>query len=902
MDAVKNLTVELNARLRRTGVAYVVLAICLAASALVCFRIHRNVLARDQVRFEQAIQSAHEALVNRIESYISALRGVRGLFEANPNVTAREWGDYVRSLDIKHNYAGLMDLGYAERVRPSEVETHAAAMRSRGLGSYQIQPPGDRDEYYPLIHLSAPTNSLNWSPGWDAYSETNRRTAIEKAIASDNPVSTGKVRLFSPTGSTDEPGFILYLPIAKHTASSESGGEPKSESAGVAFASFRAREFGKQIFASESSQIIDIEVYDSETPTRENCLYDTDGVMVAGNPRISRHFSKTVQIPGLGRIWSLNVSTLPGFELDSQKHLTAMSLVAGVTVSVLLFSIALMQARARLKAEGLSENLRQSEESLRNANRSLLDKIEARQHAEMALAAEKERLSVTLRSIGEGVITTDATGEIRLMNAAAENLTGWTQSHATGRALTDVFNLIEERSRDTCANLLERVLGTDPLVSRGMQAILHSRDGTERVVVTSGAPMRDPCGYVVGVVLVFRDMTESRKLETELHRSSKLESLGILAGGIAHDFNNILTGILGNISLSRMQLEPGNTVHERLDKAEASCLRAKELTNQLLTFARGGAPVKKTKSITQLVKDAGDLAVVGSNVRCEFALALELWPADVDGSQISQVLNNILINAVQAMPDGGIVQITAANVPDGIRVGASVRTGNHIRISIQDHGPGIPPENIARIFDPFFTTKHRSRGLGLATAYSIIRKHEGHIEVESKPGKGATFHIYLPASTRSAGAATDHKSKISTGTGRVLVMDDEPDIQNLTETVLKRLGYEVEVAGDGIEALDKYRAASKSGRPFAAVIMDLTIPGGMGGKEAIRHFLEFDPRVRAIVSSGYSNDPVMADYQSFGFSGVVAKPYRIADLARTLKDIVSGTAPEPSLAAPAPLG
>jgi CheY-like chemotaxis protein len=242
------------------------------------------------------------------------------------------------------------------------------------------------------------------------------------------------------------------------------------------------------------------------------------------------------------------------------------------------------------------------------------------------------------------------------------------------------------------------------------------------------------------------------------------------------------------------------------------------------------------------------------------------------------------------------------NVPGGIRIGPAVRAGNHIRISIQDHGPGIPSENIARVFDPFFTTKHRSRGLGLATAYSIIRKHEGHIEVESKPGKGATFHIYLPASTRSAGAATDHKSKVSLGTGRVLVMDDEPDIQNLSKAVLKRLGYEAEVASDGVEALDKYREALKSGRPFVAVIMDLTIPGGMGGKEAMRHFLEFDPNVRAIVSSGYSNDPVMADYQSYGFSGVVAKPYQISDLAKTLKEVSTRCDPSPSVSSPAPLG
>ncbi len=890
MRPVNAIFAALKDRFHRMGVAYLVLAICLGATALVCFRVQHNVLARDQVRFEQAAQSTQEALVNGMESYISALRGLRGLFEANPRVDLRQWEEYVRSLDIKRNYRGIMDLGYAQRVSRAQSDTHIAEMRERVAGDYKIQPPGDREEYYPLIHLSAPVNLPDWTPGWDAYSEPNRRTAIEKAILSDNPVATGKIQLFAPAGTTEEPGFILYMPIFRRDSRSASAGDPKGEVEGVAFASFRAREFGERIFETQSNSAIDIEVYDSETPSRTNLLYDRDGVMGAGTLKASRSFSKTIRIPGLGRIWSLHISTLPAFELDSKKHLTVISLVSGITVSLLLFIIAVTQARARLKAEMLTESLQRSEESLKNANRSLMDKIAARQQAEMALAAEKERLAVTLRSIGEGVVTTDAAGVVVLLNTAAESLTGWTQDEAAGRPLVEVFQLHEERTRAACENLLERVFGTDPLFNRGTPALLVSRDGTERIVVASGAPMRDQLGHVVGAVLVFRDMTESRKLETELHRSSKLESLGLLAGGIAHDFNNILTGILGNISLARMQLAPDSPAHDRLEKAESSCLRARDLTNQLLTFARGGAPLKKTKSIAQLVKDAGDFAVIGSNVRCEFAIAPDLWAADVDQTQIAQVLNNMLINAVQAMPEGGIIQVRAENVPAGTKVGLSAPAANHVRISIQDHGPGVPPENLSRIFDPFFTTKPRSRGLGLTTAYSIIRKHDGYIEVESKPGKGATFHIYLPASSRSA-TATDHQIRASMGEGRVLVMDDEPDILTLSQVVLKRLGYEVEVASDGTEALRRYRAAAEAGKPFDAVIMDLTVPGGMGGKEAIRHFREFDPQVRAIVSSGYSNDPVMADFQKHGFRGVVAKPYQIADLAKTLKEVAGSNRP-----------
>ena len=881
--------VRFKERFRGQGVAYLVLAICLGASALVCFRVHHNVQARDQVRFEEAARSTKEALENGIESYISALRGVRGLFEASPRVDLPEWEDYVRSIDLRHNYRGVMDLGYARRVRHSELDAHLAEMHGRVSKEYEIQPPGDREEYYPLIYLSTPTNSPPWIPGWDAYSEPNREAAIEKAISSDNPVATGKVQLFSQSGPCDEAGFILYLPICRRGTRSEGTGDANGELTGVAFASFRAREFGDRIFGTNPA--IDIEVYDSENMSARNLLYNSDGMMSAGNPRVSKRFSKTILLPGLGRIWSLHITTLPPFELDSKRHLTVIALVAGITVSLLLFVITLTQARARLKAEGLSENLQRSEESLRNANRSLMDKIAARQQAEMALAAEKERLAVTLRSLGEGVVTTDSSGVVALLNAAAESLTGWTQSQAEGKNLEDVFHVLEERNRVPCKSLLERVLGTDPQGSRGIPAVLVARDGSERMVVISGAPMRDLCGHVVGVVFVFRDVTASRKMETEMHRSSKLESLGLLAGGIAHDFNNILTGILGNISLARMQLVVGGPSYERLEKAEASCLRARDLTNQLLTFARGGAPVKKTKSITQLLKDAGDLAVIGSNVRCEFEVSPDLWAADVDQAQVSQAFNNIFINAVQAMPEGGIVQVRAVNVPAGTQVGLSISISNQVKISIQDHGQGISPENLSRVFDPFFTTKHKSRGLGLATAYSIMRRHEGHIEVESKPGDGATFHLYLPASNRTAASATDYQLRACVGEGRVLVMDDEPDILTLSQAVLKRLGYDVEVASDGTEALKRYREAAESGKPFVAVIMDLTIPGGMGGQEAIRHFREFDPQVRAIVSSGYSNDPVMADFLKYGFRGMVAKPYRIADLAKTLKEVAGSDTP-----------
>jgi PAS domain S-box-containing protein len=485
------------------------------------------------------------------------------------------------------------------------------------------------------------------------------------------------------------------------------------------------------------------------------------------------------------------------------------------------------------------------------------------------------------------VITTDAEGKITLLNKAAEGLTGWTQAEAAGRPLDAVFQLLDENTRNRFDNPSDRVLKTDAVFSRGTPAVLVSRQGRERVVMTSGAPIHDPAGGIVGVSLVCRDITENRKLEVELHKASRLESLGLLAGGIAHDFNNILTGIFGNVSLAKMIATEG-VVQERLDKAEEACLRAKEMTSQLLTFAKGGAPIKRLRAVPQLLKASCDLAVLGSNVRCEFFFSPGLWPVEVDPGQITQVFNNLVLNAVQAMPEGGTITVRAENVPPGAKPGLPSPGSHYVKVSIQDQGPGIPPEHQSRIFDPFFTTKHKGRGLGLATAYSVVRKHEGLIEVESKLEQGTTFHVYLPTSAQALPTDSQQQGKWLTGQGRVLVMDDEPDILSFSHVVLKRLGYEAELARDGVEAIRRYREAAEAGKPFSAVIMDLTIPGGMGGKEAIKRLLEFDPQARAIVSSGYSNDPVMAEFQKHGFRGVVAKPYQIHELARVLREVTAG--------------
>ena len=881
----RNLT-ALRELFRRMGTAYLVLILSLIPTVLAYHRLKENAAARDQARFEQAVRSTEEALVQGMENFVSALRGVRGLFDANPKVGPEQWQKFALSIDLKWNH-GMLDIGFAERVLPEDKGRYSAAMRASGDPSYTLVPAGERDEYFPIRYLSAATNSPQWTPGWDAFSEPKRRSAMEKARLVDRPTATGKVTLFTADGPLAETGFVVYLPVYRNGVKPDKPGERRAATTGFVFASFVAQDFGQNILAERTNAPIALEVFDSDTASAESLLFDSEGLESAGHPSGSRTLSVTSRREGLGRTWILRFSALPAFELDSKKQLPKVAMSVGLTVSLLLFGIVWTQARAHAAAEALTGELRQSEELLKGTNEELRTKIHERQEVELVLASEKERLSVTLRSIGDGVITTDTAGRITLLNKAAERLTGWSQAEAAGQPLDGVFQLLDENTRKRFDNPSELVVKTDTVFSRGKPAVLVSRQGRERVVLTSGAPIHDPAGGVVGVALVCRDITENRKLEVELHKSSKLESLGLLAGGIAHDFNNILTGIFGNLSLAKM-LATEEAVQERLDKAEESCLRAKEMTSQLLTFAKGGAPIKRLRAVPQLLKASCDLAVLGSNVRCEFVFSPGLWPVEVDPGQITQVFNNVALNAVQAMPAGGTITVRAENVPPGAKPGLPLSGSHYVKVSFQDQGPGIPPEHLARIFDPFFTTKHKGRGLGLATAYSVVRKHDGLIEVESQLEQGSSFHVYLPTSARALPTDSQPEGKWLTGQGRVLVMDDEPDILSLSHVVLKRLGYEAELARDGAEALRRYREAAEAGKPFSAVIMDLTIPGGMGGKEAIRRLLELDPQARAIVSSGYSNDPVMAEFRKHGFRGVVAKPYQIHELARVLREVTAG--------------
>ncbi|MEI6043604.1 MAG: PAS domain S-box protein [Chloroflexota bacterium] len=512
--------------------------------------------------------------------------------------------------------------------------------------------------------------------------------------------------------------------------------------------------------------------------------------------------------------------------------------------------------------------------------------ITERIRAEEALRASEERLDIILHSIGDGVVVTDAAGHIVLFNQTAADLTGYAFSEVAGLPSHQVLQLLDSQANLQPVDPVALVLNGDSVSDLSGNLLLLTRQGLKRNITCTGMPFYDKAATRLGAVVTFLDVTEKMKLIEESLKARNLESLGVLAGGIAHNFNNILTAIMGNIALARLDLDEPALASTLLEEAEKSTVRAKELAQQLLTFARGDSPHKEIARIENLLKDTVRYSLQGSKVRSTFDLPSNLWPIMVDQTQLSQVIQNLVSNAVEAMPEGGNLQVKALNVTLDANDVALLEPGNYLLITLQDQGNGIKLEDLPKVFDPYFTTRFMGKGLGLPICYSIMRKHKGQLVIESEWGKGTAVHLYLPAMIKPV--TTNHSSKESLSSlrrGHILLMDDELMLRELMQKLLRRLGYEVEVAPTGEVALDYYRQAQEQNRPFSVVILDLVVPDGMGGQELIQKLLELDPHIKALVTSGYSDDPVMANYRDYGFCGAISKPFTLTALERMLLEI-----------------
>ena len=507
-----------------------------------------------------------------------------------------------------------------------------------------------------------------------------------------------------------------------------------------------------------------------------------------------------------------------------------------------------------------------------DALRSALEKAEE----------EHSKLDAILAAIGDGISIQDRNFKILYQNKVHKEMVG---DHA-GEFCYEAY---EQRS-EPCPECPVEASFLDSRVHKAERSVARDK-GTLFAEITA-SPIINQKGEVYAGIEVVRDVTNRKRMTEEIIKAQKLESIGLLAGGIAHDFNNLLAAVLGNISLAKTYAASDSKVMAKLEAAEKASLRGRELTRQLLTFSKGGSPVKKVVNINRLVRESSIFSLPASRVKCVFALSEELWPVEGDPSQLSQVVNNLVINADQAMPEGGLIHVSSENVllsPGNLIL---LAPGKYIRISFTDQGQGIAAGDLPRIFDPFYSTKSGGTGLGLATAFSIIKNHGGHITVESPPGSGAKFQVYLPAAEEGVEEGSSQDEELYTGEGRILFMDDDVTLRILAQDMLQHLGYIIVLAGNGMEAVNIYKAGMEENNPFDAVILDLEVPGGMGGSEAGQKILSINPAAKILVSSGYSNESVMANLGKYGFCGIIPKPYKIQELSRKLYEYLGNPLPK----------
>ena len=518
-----------------------------------------------------------------------------------------------------------------------------------------------------------------------------------------------------------------------------------------------------------------------------------------------------------------------------------------------------------------------------------------RKRAEEALRKGEEKYRNLVENINDVIVTLDVMGTVTYISPVVEKLVGYPPSEVIGKELTEFIHVDD---RVAFAEKFIELTKSDSIQRREYRLI--DKSGNMHWIRTSGRPIVQG-GKTLGVQGVFTDITHFKRLEERLRHAQKMEAIGTLTGGIAHDYNNLLAVIMGNLSMAQEEIDPHSVMGELLHEIEQASLKARDLTHQFLTLSQGGHPRKERGSIGSLLKEIQGQAQA-HEASTAFSIQDDLRPVEFDSRQMHYAISNVLTNAVEAMPQGGTITIQAENkiIENKDKDSASpLKEGKYVKISIKDEGSGIPEKHLNRIFDPYFSTKEqgvqKGMGLGLATAYAIVEKHGGHIMVNSTTGVGTTVSIYLPATAAESDVQRAERPELGpqstinnqkSSIQRVLVMDDEESLRTLAQRMLELLGYKVETVKDGVEAIETYKKHMDSGEPFDGVILDLTIKGGMGGAQAIKELIKIDPDVKAIVCSGYFNDPVLTNYEEHGFRGAMAKPYQKADLEQVLKKVL----------------
>ncbi|MEK6776396.1 MAG: CHASE domain-containing protein [bacterium] len=804
---------------------------------------------------------------------------LHSFYAGSQYVDRSEFHIYVQHL-LSDNSA-VQALVWAPRIPDSERNIYEEAAAREVVSGFHfternaqgvLVQAGRRDEYYPVYYVE-PMQGSDDALGFDLASNPERLEAMNLARDTGNMVATERIGLI--LGKENKYGILAFRPVYRKDVPVDTVEFRRTNLVGFVAGAYSVGEMLEKSIISMGPQGMDIYIYDESASEGERLLYfhasrarkeSVQPIMDETELRSGIYHEDRLKIGD--KTWRMLCRPTPDYVHAARTWEPWRILAVGLIFTALISGYLLLNL-VRMK------QIKNHVQLLSKAKKALEQEINERRQAEEVLRESEERFRQLTEAAFDGIAFLES-GVFIEVNESFAAMFGYEVPELVGMP---VSKTVAPEDLDNVKKKISE--GYD----RPYESVGLKKNGNRFPLEVSAKTIRSK-GRILRMASI-RDITARKKLEEELLKSEKLESLGVLAGGLAHDFNNLLTAILGNIDLATLVGKMDDKTSEILKEAKNASLRARDLTQQLLTFAKGGAPIRKTASIRRLVEDTVRFALRGSNVKYEMVFSDDLMAVDMDEGQISQAIGNLIINADQAMPQGGKIQVRADMIKIGPEDLLPIKQGDHIRISIQDQGGGIQDKYLDRIFDPYFTTKQKGSGLGLAMVFSIIKRHDGHVAVESKLGAGSTFTIYLPASNMKLTVGTgDHEEEIIKGRGRVLVMDDEEVVRKVLGEMLNHLGYEVWFAEEGSGAIDIYQRARDAGEPFDAVILDLTIPGGMGGRETIAKLREIDHGVKAIVSSGYAIDPIMSNYREYGFCDMIAKPYKVQDLGLVLHQVI----------------
>jgi PAS domain S-box-containing protein len=855
--------------------------------------VHKWEFHNKRMEFESRSKGYATAVQISLYGHIEALKFLGDFFNSSEIVTRQEFASFTENALSRH--PGIQSLSWDPLVTDSERAAYEASAREDGFKNFEFSELSDEKKIiraahhpeYVVVYYIAPLEANKSVLGYDITSNPILRREVAKGFATGKLTATDRIAL--PQESGQQFGIMLFLPLYQRDVAGKSAGSRHKYRKGVVAEVLQIGDAVEGAMKNFADEGINLYLYDLEGVTeKERFLYFSPTGLkdVTKIPLDEKSVKKglywTRTFDFIGHKWEILFSPSSAY---LHRHYIWQELVVLFISLSLTFTLAFYLWRKLKYTEDIEQRvLRQAQ-----TNQELEDKIVEQKQTEEALRQSEDKYRTLIESANDAIFILDMDGKFLEVNRATYERLGYTKEEILSMSISE---LDDPQFADMVPERLEQI-NKD---GGGVFESAHVRkDGTVMPVEVNSRIINYKGRKAF--LSVIRDITDRKKaaqekaeLEFQLHQAHKLEAVGVLAGGIAHDFNNILAAILGNINLATLDDDLKDGTKKLLKRAEKASLRAKNLTQQLLTFSRGGDPIKEVSSLGTVIIDSADFVLHGDTTVCHFDIPDDLWFVDIDKGQISQVIQNIVLNASHAMPEGGIIKVNCENLASLSREAIPfTEDGRFVKIIIQDSGIGIPPDIVDKIFDPYFSTKHGGSGLGLAITQAIIKKHHGHITVKSSPGVGTTFTLYLPASENTELQEQESVTENRVvSPAKILIMDDEVDVRRVVQQMLVKMGHEVTLATEGVGALRLYQEAMDAGSPYDLVLMDITIPGGMGGKKAMQELRNIDPDVKAVVSSGYSNDPIMANFKEYGFSAAIVKPYRLQELSKVINLIIDG--------------